>query len=251
MSLKRNLMKNYRKKIYKYYSNYSGRSLAPNDINGLRSRESFFKKIINNFFPNDKSIKIVGIGCGYGAFQYFIQQAGYRNSIGVDGSQWQVNEPKRLNIQNVVFDDLVDYLKKLGDSSLDLLIAIVVIEHFTKEELSDLLDDINRVLKKDGVVITHQPNGESPFCGSIRYGNFTHELSFTRNSISQIFLSSKFSSVKSYEDTPIVHGLKSYIRLFLWEFLIKPIYKLLLVVESGGVDNDIILTKNFLTVVKK
>ncbi len=243
-------MKNYREKIYKYYSNISGRDLAPQTIEGFKSREPFFDKIINEYFPKDKNINILEIGCGYGSFGYFIQDRGYKNYIGIDGSASQVNEAQRLGI-NIQLDDLVEYIKKLNDKSVDLLIAIDVIEHFTKEELSDLVDDFYRVLKKGAKIITHQPNAESPFGNSIRYGDFTHELAFTRSSISQLFLSSGFESVKSYEDKPIAHGLKSKARRVLWDKMIRPIYKLALIVESGGVDKDIVLTKNFLTTIKK
>ena len=226
-------MKNYREKIYKYYSNISGRNLAPQTVEGFKSREPFFNKIINEHFPKNKDIKIVEVGCGYGSFGYFIQQAGYKNYVGIDGSESQVNEAKRLGI-NIQLGNLVEYIKNLDDNSIDLLIAIDVIEHFTKEELSDLVDEFYRVLKKNGKIITHQPNAESPFGNSIRYGDFTHELAFTRSSVSQLFLSSGFNSIKSYEDKPISHGLKSKIRYVLWEYLVRPLYKSLLIVESGG-----------------
>jgi len=243
-------MKNYREKIYKYYSSNSGRNLAPQTVDGFKVREPFFDKIIKNYFPKDKDIKILEIGCGYGSFGFCIQNAGYKNYIGIDGSQEQVEEAKRLGI-NIKLGNLVEYLKNTKDNSLDLLIAIDVIEHFTKEELSDLVDEFYRVLKKDGTIITHQPNAESPFGNSIRYGDFTHELAFTRSSISQLFLSSGFSGIKSYEDKPIAHGLKSKTRRVLWDILVRPLYKFFLIVESGGVDKDIVLTKNFLTIVKK
>ena len=244
-------MKNYREKIYKYYSNISGRNLAPQTIEGFSSREPFFNKIITNYFPKNRDIKILEIGCGYGSFGYFIQKNGYKNYIGIDGSQSQTEEAKRLNISNIILGNLVEYIQKLENESIDLLIGIDVIEHFTKEELSDLVDEFYRVVKKDGTIITHQPNAESPFGNGIRYGDFTHELAFTRSSISQLFLSSGFKDVKSYEDKPIAHGLKSKVRRILWDFLIKPLYKFLLIVESGGADKDIILTKNFLTIIKK
>jgi len=244
-------MKNYREKVYKYYSNISGRSLAPKTIEGLNSREPFYNKIIKEYFPTNKDINILEVGCGYGAFGYFIQKANYTDYVGIDGSQSQVEEAKRLNINNIILDNLVEYIQNLEDKSIDLLIGIDVIEHFTKEELSDLVDEFYRVLKEDGTIITHQPNATSPFGGSIRYGDFTHELAFTHSSISQLFLSSQFSDVQSYEDIPISHGLKSAIRKFLWCNLVKPFYKFLLIVESGGVDNKIVLTKNFLTIIKK
>jgi len=244
-------MKNYRKKIYRNYSSNSGKALAPDAISGLASIEPFYSKVIYNHFPSNKSIKILEIGCGYGSFQYFIHREGYTDSIGVDGSEEQVAEARRLGIGNVVLGNLVEYLKAQDDNSLDLLIAIDVIEHFSKEEVSDLIDDFYRVLKKEGLVITHQPNAEGVFGNAIRYDDFTHELAFTRHSISQIFLSSGFTTIHSYEDEPIAHGVRSTVRLFLWKGLVKPIYRFLLLVESGGVDKEMIFTQNFLTVVKK
>ena len=182
-------MENYRKKIYKHYSSNSGKNLAPQTIEGFKSRDPFFNNIIKNHFPKDKSISILEIGCGYGSFGYLIQSSGYENYIGVDGSEEQVSEAKRLGI-NIVLGNLVEYLQSLDDDSLDLIIAIDVIEHFKKEELSDLISDMYRVVKNEGRVITHQPNAESPFGSGIRYGDFTHELAFTKSPISQIFLSS-------------------------------------------------------------
>jgi SAM-dependent methyltransferase len=244
-------MKNYRAKIYKHYSSNGSKNLIPIAIDGFKSRGPFFQDIIDNHFPKDKRIKILEVGCGYGAFGYLIQKNEYKSYLGVDGSQEQVEGAKRLGVSNIILMNLVDSLKSTKNDSLDLLIAIDVIEHFSKEELSDLIDEFYRVLKKGGKIITHQPNGSSPFGGSIRYGDFTHELAFTENSISQIFLSSGFVDVSSFEDKPITHGFKSYIRLFLWIFLVKPLYKSLLIIESGGVDKNIVLTKNFVTIVRK
>lgn len=244
-------MKNYRNKIYKYYSTNSGRNLAPTLIEGLSIREPFYKNIIAKYFPPNKDSKIIEIGCGYGAFQYIIKQAGYTNSIGIDASDEQVSEAKRLGIKNVHLADIGDYLRETKDNSFDVLIAIDVIEHFTKEELSDLIDMFYRVLKKDGIIITHQPNAEGIFSNSIIYGDFTHELAFTRSSISQIFYSSGFKEISFLEDKPLKHSIKSIFRLYLWEYLIKPIYRFALTVESGGVEKEYIFSKNFLSIIKK
>ena len=132
-----------------------------------------------------------------------------------------------------------------------MIIAFDIIEHFTKNELVGLVDELFRVLKKDGLIIAHQPNSEGPFGSFMRDGDYTHELSFTRQSIAQIFLSSGFRSIETYEDKPIPHGIKSFFRYLLWEFLIRKIYVIIRIIESGWCDKEAIFTQNFLAVIKK
>ena len=241
----------YKDKIYEYYSKIGIRNLAPENISWLKQREPFFQNIINNFFPKNKDANILEIGCGHGAFQYFILKNGYINSIGIDNSESQINESKRLGIKNVIQSDLIEYLRNIKNESLDVLIAIDVIEHFSKEELDEIIEEFYRVLNKGGIIITHQPNGEGLFGSSIKYSDFTHELAFTRNSIAQVFLANGFSDVKSFEDKPIMHGFKSGIRLFLWIFFVKPFYQFITAIETGAMDKEIIYSRNFLTIIKK
>ncbi len=243
-------MKNYRNKIYRYYSSQRNNKLAPDTVDGLEIREPFFNDIIKKHFPDDKDINILDIGCGHGAFGYFIKN-NYNNYIGIDGSIEQVEEAKRLGVENVIFGDIVEYLKNVNNDSLDLLIAIDIIEHFTKEELSDLIDEFYRVLKKGGKIITLQPNSAGPFGNHMRDFDYTHEQGFTSQSIEQIFLSSGFNNVESFEDAPIIHGMKSAMRFFLWKYIIKMVYRSLIVIERGGIYENLILSHNFLSVITK
>jgi len=241
----------YRERIYKYYSSARVGSLVPETVEEFKPRKPTFEKIINNYFPKNKDINILELGCGHGTFQYFIQQAGYKNSIGIDGSIEQVEGAKSLGIDGVIFGDMIEYIKNQKDNSIDIIIAFDIIEHFTKNELIDLVDELYRILKKDGLVISHQPNSEGPFGSFMRDGDFTHELSFTRQSIAQIFLSSGFSSIKTYEDKPISHGVKSFFRYILWEYIIRKVFIGIRIVESGRCDKEAIFTQNFLAVIKK
>lgn len=91
------------------------------------------------------------------------------------------------------------------------------------------------------------PNGESPFAGRIRYGDFSHEQIFTRVSINQVLKSSGFSEVHCYEDEPVIHGVKSLIRWILWK-MIRGVLRLYLVAETGAGGRRCIFSQNFLTV---
>jgi cyclopropane fatty-acyl-phospholipid synthase-like methyltransferase len=142
---------------------------------------------------------------------------GYSNVRGVDGSPEQVAAARRLGINGVEQGDVMETLAQAPDKALDCVVAFDLIEHFTKDELIGLVDEVRRVLKPGGRWIIHTPNAESPFGSRMLFGDFTHELAFTRTSVSQILLSSGFSKVGCHEDRPVPHGLKSVGRLILWQ----------------------------------
>lgn len=243
-------MSDYRARIYEYYVHARQRSLAPADINGLKPQAPYLKKLIRDHFPPNRDAAILDLGCGHGALLYFAQQAGYKSIVGVDRSPEQVAEAKRLGIEGVREDDLMETLKSLPDASQDAVISFDVIEHFRKEELSLFIDEVKRVLKPDARWIIHTPNGEAPFGSRMFFWDFTHELAFTKQSISQLLLASGFKRVQCFEDTPIPHGVKSAVRWILWK-LIRGGLRLYLAVETGSGERECVFSQNFLTVAVK
>lgn len=244
------MLNNYRARIYNSY--VSGRSvpLAPVSVDGLKPRAPYLQRLIQRHFPPDLRATIVDLGCGHGAIVHFARQSGYANIRGVDSSPEQIGAARRLGIAGVEEGDVLITLSGLADASQDCIVAFDVIEHFTRVELIDLVDEVRRVLKPGGRWIIHAPNGESPFGGRVRYGDLTHELAFTRTSISQLLLASGFSEVRSFEDTPIPHGLKSAVRWILWKCF-RAGLRLYLVAETGDSGKDAIFSQNLLTVAVK
>lgn len=243
-------MMDYRSRIYQYYVRARNTSLAPQSVEGLSPRAPYLRRVIRKHFPADRNAVILDLGCGHGAFVHFIREAGYVNVAGVDRSPEQVAEARRLGIKGVQEGDLTETLQALPDASQDVVIAFDVIEHFGKEELLCFVDEVCRVLRSRGQWIIHTPNGESPFAARMRYWDYTHEIAFTRMSISQLLLSSGFSKVVCREDTPVPHGLKSAVRWVLWK-IIRSGLRLYLAVETGAGERDCALTQNFLTVAVK
>ena len=208
------------------------------------------KRLIRRHFLADRNAAILDLGCGHGALIYFARLAGYQNIRGVDGSSEQIASAKKLGIEGVEEADLMVFLPEQRSESVDIVITIDVVEHFTREELLGFVDQIYRVVKPGGRWIINMPNGESPFCGRSRYFDLTHELAFTRNSISQLLLSSGFSNIRCFEDAPVPHGVKSAIRFVLWK-VIRSILRFYIAVETGDTNSGVIFSQNFLVVAEK
>jgi 2-polyprenyl-3-methyl-5-hydroxy-6-metoxy-1,4-benzoquinol methylase len=243
-------MKIYRSRIYDNYIQSRITPLAPENAAGLKPRAPYLRRLIVRHFPKDRDSSILDLGCGYGAILYFAHEAGYNNIWGIDGSSQQIAAARKLGIEDVEEGKLVDTLANLEDSSQDCIITFDVIEHFTREELIPLVDEIFRVLKPNGRWIIHTPNGESPFSARMRYWDLTHELAFTRTSLAQLLLSSNFKSVQSFEDAPIPHGVKSTTRWILWQ-IIRACLRFYITVETGDFSTKQIFSQNFLTVARK
>ena len=245
------MMEDYKKIIYKeYYSKRSEKKL-PSSAEDLKGKRPFYENVIRQYFPKDKKVRIIDIGCGYGAFVSLMKEFGYHLTSGIDVSSEMINVSKRLKIQDIHQEDIMHFLRKCKDESFDVITAIDIIEHFSKQELFELLSQINRIIKKDGRLITHQPNAEGVFGNSILYGDYTHELSFTRQSIDQILQANGFLNINSFEDKPLRYNFKGVIRRFFWGMLIRPIYLFLVAIEDGNIDRKSIFSKNFITVAYK
>lgn len=240
----------YRDRIYDRYVHARSVPLVQCGVDGLASRGPYLAAMIRRHFPSDRSSTILDLGCGHGTLLHFAHEAGYANACGVDRSAEQVAEAQRLGITGVVQGDLVETVRTTPADSLDLVVTFDVIEHFRREELLGLVDGIQRILRPTGRWIAHTVNAESPFFGRIRYGDMTHEQAFTRTSIGQLLMSSGFRAVECYEDAPVVHGIKSAMRLAVWK-IVRGMLRVYLAAETGSTDGSVILSQNFLIIATK
>lgn len=243
-------MNKYRNRIYRHYVYAWNEALVPHSLAELENRGPTMRYVINTFFPKDKSVTILDLGCGHGTLVYFAHQAGYINTKGVDVSEQQVALANTLGIANIAQGDLMATLNGTQQASLDVVIAFDVIEHFTKGELIDLVDAIHRVLKPNGYWIIHTPNSHSPFVGAVRDGDYTHEQAFTPSSVQQLLKASGFARFTFAECGPRVHGIKSLIRVILW-WCVRIVLNVANVAETGETGSHFIWTRNFYAVAYK
>ena len=235
------------------YQRYVSQQMAT-DVARLRATldagQPYYRQLVERHMPADRNAAILDIGCGYGPLLYELKRAGYTKASGVDTSPEQVRVAHELGLDSVREGDVAGTLAATPDASLDAVAAIDVIEHFTKDEVLTLLDHVYRVLKPGGVFLVHVPNGEAIFAGKIFFGDFTHQVAFTRKSIAQVARACGFSSVQCYEDKPIAHGLASAVRAFLW-WAIRTKYRFINAAETGEGGSELILSQNLLAVCRK
>ena len=240
----------YRRRIYGAYVTGREQPLAPDSVAGLRPRLPYLRALVRRHFPADRSARILELGCGHGALLYVLQAAGYRNATGVDASPEQVAAAGRLGIEGVTEGDIMEALAHTPAASLDVVVAFDVIEHFAKEELLPLVDEVHRVLRPGGTWIIHVPNCEGPFGSHSRYADFTHEVAFDRFSLTQVLRAGGFAAVACYEDQPVPHGLISALRALGW-MMIRSVLLVYVAVETGSWDRGAVFTQNMLAVARQ
>jgi len=238
-----------RERLYASYVS-SGQTGAPDSLAGLAPRVPSLRRLVDRYFPPERDAAIFEVGCGYGALVHVAGEAGYCNVRGVDISAEQVEAAARLGIDGVARGDLMEVLAGIPEASQDAVVAIDVLEHFGKDDLLRFVDAVARVLRPGGRIVLRVPNAESPFFGAIRHGDLTHELAFTRQSLSQLFLTSGFGGVRCYEDDPVPHGAKSLARAALWK-LFRTGMRLVTAAETGETGRDAVFTRNVIAVAER
>lgn len=226
---------NYRQRLYDNYVSGNKqflRDLLPNPqkqevrniINLSRAIGSWLQKL-------PKEGKVLDVACGPGNILEFLQVEGFTDLYGVDISPEQV-KIARQKFPQVVCADAIEFLQQHPNEFV-LITAFDILEHFNKEEAMEFLDVIHSALIPGGRLILQLPNGDSPLAGGTVYGDFTHEVTYTKVSLKHVLLVSRFNQVEFQEHGPQPTSLKGLIRYVIWNIL-RQIIKLINFVETGG-----------------
>lgn len=201
---------------------------------GKQNIDRTFEVYYSSILPKEKTAKIIDIACGSGEFLFWLKNKGYSSIFGIDISREQTDIAIRnLGDDKVETADAFEFLKNKKDI-FDMIIALDLIEHFEKEEILELLQLIYQALKPKGCLLLSVPNAGTLFAGSIRYGDFTHEIAFTRTSLSQVLRLSGFKTIQFLKTEPIVHNFRSLVKFLIWKF-IKQLIKIYFLVVTGSV----------------
>lgn len=164
---------------------------------------------------------ILDVACGVGYLECYLLRKGFTNIHAIDLSGEQIKIAKEkltehgLDYNGQVEFEVVDAFEKLRKSrNYNVLVMVDFIEHFSKNEILELLHLSYDALHDGGLFILRMPNAENLMFGSF-YHDFTHETPFTIRSIRQCLTMSGFQVIRiNYEKMPEIKGKIWSVRRF-------------------------------------
>lgn len=108
---------------------------------------------------NDKSKKMIDVGCGNGKKLYEYKSRGHK-VLGIDIDMEAIKRLNQNNIPAICIDLLSEDIPKKYNNSADIVLFYFILEHLNN---SDILAKLNKLLKKGGNLYITIPNQGSLF----------------------------------------------------------------------------------------
>ena len=189
----------------------------------------------------DRAAPILEIGCGSGGLLAYLRRRGFSHARGIDLSPEQVELAQRRSV-SAERADAINYLP-YHTTEFAAILAVDVLEHLTRQELTELAPLLYRALQPGGRVLIQTANGAGLFPRQVIYGDLTHLTIFTPESLAQLLTGAGFSNLCYYETGPIPIRLRGKINVILWR-AVKQLANTLRKIETGK--SQTVWTENFI-----
>ncbi|RXJ78008.1 hypothetical protein CRV03_03285 [Arcobacter sp. F155] len=179
----------YKKDLFEKYHSIHGANIDSSIEAKVNYYEKYFRSFYEKYFPKDKQINILEIGCNKGFLLNVLEKRNYKNLFGIDLSHEDLEYAKKINSSSTFLEniDAFEYCAN-NKNKFDVIIIKAVLEHIDKEKIFPLIKLMRESLTEQGVLIIDVPNMDWLFATHERYMDFTHEVGFTRESLSQVTL---------------------------------------------------------------
>jgi len=145
-----------------------------------------------------KQSKVLDVGCAFGNLLELLDKENFK-TFGIDISEYAVDKAKKNTKANILIGDINKGLS-YKDDFFDAVFAFDIIEHLISPFL--FLQEINRILKKGGLLFLYTPNIDSIFEKILKkkwfgYIDKSHLLLFNRKSLKYLLDKTNFSIIKN------------------------------------------------------
>src|SRR3989338_11718285 len=174
----------------------------PDQLLTERKIREYKELYIDKYFPKDKTVKVLDLGCSYGLFLAACKKLGYTNYEGVDFDSEAVNyATEEFGLTNIFKDDIFSFLSSRPNGNYDIITAFNLIEHVKKEQVMGLLSLISDKIKRGGSIYIEVPNGDSPIGIHTFYSAITHEFAYTKSLMIRLLQMAGFEEIKVIQNS--------------------------------------------------
>lgn len=211
---------------YQFQAQARGIRSLDDVVQHARNTAHVYDQIVLRWLPSDRSRPIAELGCGHGAFLWWLKERGFSRVAGVDASGPQVALARQVGVP-VEQADINQWLARQPEASLAALIGIDLIEHLAKDDFMTLLQHSRRVLEPGGRLILRYPNGDSPLLGLNLFNDITHVWAYTSNCMRSLAQMHGFVAVRFADQATAIRDHRwlkvpmsklaaGLLRLWLW-----------------------------------
>lgn len=160
------------------------------------------RKIIEKYAQKiEKDGVFLEAGCGMGHWCFYVSQKYGIKTVGADIAEETIAKLQKMetDLSKFLIDDLND--SKLESNSFDMLISLGVVEHF--KDSNQMMRNLNRILKPDGVAIITVPNAYSmhtitrPILQLLGKWDIGFEKSFSPQKLKELAWENNFRVIES------------------------------------------------------
>lgn len=197
---------------YKNYDKHLSNTSMKKGDKKYHIYENYYRKNILKFLPPQKKARVVDLGCGQGEFLYFLKKNGYNNILGIDLIEKNVQICKSRGLKAKKYD-LQKYVNNVKNKS-DVFILSNVLEHFTKEEIIEILKGLYKRLNNGGSIFIIIPNCNNIYGLATFFSDITHKSALIEKSFDDLLSYTRFKKYYFY-------NLIVYPNIFLLDYIIK------------------------------
>ncbi len=221
----------YRSRLYgNYVSAFKGHRAADAELAGFRRQFHSYDHLLRPVLQGRVPECALEIGCGPGGFLYWARERGWPVTTGLDLSAEQIAVAGELGLSA----ENVSFQQHLADktAAYDLIVAMDLLEHLTRDEVFQFLDMCAQALRPSGKLFLTTPNGAGLRPGPVAHGDLTHETIFTPQTIRTVLQLTGYQDIQIREIRPLPTSFFSRLRGLLWR-VIRRYAQLLDMVEKG------------------
>lgn len=197
------------------------------DTQESKARDMAWGKAIfdtHGIYPKRADDKVLEIGCGMGRYLLMLKSVGFSNLTGVEIDRALYRIAKKENL-NVHLSDALSFFpifRKKSKRRYRVIYAFDVLEHIAKHKQLSLLKKMYKHLADDGFIVIQVPNALSPTALYFRYTDFTHVVSYTKETLEFLLHNAGFHFAKvrpQHQETAEIQQLKlPWARLYRQEY---------------------------------